>query len=93
MCQNGAAWPYWSALVAYAQMMNGRDYAYALTSSFGWNVKHGNYTPVECYSPLADGVSCLHARSSDAAWVYDWQDRDFFRENESVWETAQDAPR
>ena len=67
-------------------MMNGRDYTYALTSSFGWNVKHGNYTPVECYSPLADGVSCLHARSSDAAWVYDWQKGDFFDENPSSWQ-------
>ena len=90
-CQNGAAWPYWSALVAYAQMMNGRDYTYALTSSFSWNVKHGNYTPVECYSPLNAGASCLHARSSDAAWVYDWQDRDFFRENETVWGATQDS--
>ena len=84
---NGAAWPYWSALVAYAQMMNGRDYTYALTSSFVWNLKAGNYTPVACYSPIFSVKMPLHARSSDAAWVYDWQNGDFFDENEASWKT------
>jgi len=83
--QNGGVWPYWSALVAYAQARNGRDPSYALTSSFGWSVKHGYYTPIECYSPIGHVGSPLHARSSVAAWVYDWLDRDFFKENEAVW--------
>ena len=85
--QNGGVWPYWSALVAYAQQKNGRDYTYSLTSSFSWSVKHGYYTPIECYSPIRSDGAPLHARSSVAAWVYDWQDRDFFKENEAVWET------
>ena len=83
---NGAAWPYWSALVAYAYLMNGRDPAYPLTSSFIWNLKAGNYTPVACDSPIISVNMPLHARSSDAAWVYDWQDGDFFDENEAAWE-------
>ena len=82
---NGAVWPYLSALVAYAQLMNGRDYAYALTSSFDWNIAKGNYTPIEYYSPIRPDGSLLQAWSSDAAWVYDWQDVDFFEENQAVW--------
>ena len=82
---NGAAWPYLSALVAYAQARNGRDFAYALTSSFDWNVAKGNYTPIEYYSPICPDGSALQAWSSDAAWVYDWLDCDFFGANEAVW--------
>ena len=82
---NGAVWPYLSALVAYAQLMNGRDYSYALTSSFDWNIAKGNYTPIEYYSPIHPDGSLLQAWSSDAALVYDWQDGDFFRENQAVW--------
>ena len=84
-CQNGGVWPFWSALVAYAQQQNGRDYTYALTSSFGWSVKHGYYTPIEHYSPLGSVGAPLHARSSVAAFVYDWADENFFAENEAVW--------
>ena len=84
---NGAVWPYLSALVAYAQMRNGRDYSYALTSSFDWNIAKGNYTPIEYYSPIRPDGSLLQAWSSDAAWVYDWRDVDFFAENEAVWKT------
>ena len=84
---NGAAWPYWSALVAYAQMMNGRDYTYALTSSFDWNVKRGNYTPIEYYSPICPSGAPLQGAAADFAWFYDWRDGDFFRENRDVWGT------
>ena len=84
---NGAVWPYLSALVAYAQATHGRDGSYALTSSFEWNIRKGNFTPIEYYSPIRPDGSLLQAWSSDAAWVYDWQDDDFFRENESVWGT------
>ena len=88
-CHNGAVWPYWSALVAYAQQMHGRDHTYALISPFDWNVgKRGNYTPVEYYSPSVPDGAPLHAASSIAAWVYDWQNGDFFKENESVWKTV-----
>ncbi len=83
---NGAVWPYLSALVAYAEAKNGRDYEYALTSSFDWNIPRGNYTPIEYYSPIRPDGSLLQAWSSDAAWVYDWQDGDFFKENAVVWE-------
>ena len=82
---NGAAWPYLSALVAYAQQMRGRDCTYALTSSFDWNVKRGNYTPIEYYSPICPDGAPLSAWGSVAALVYDWQNGDFFKENETVW--------
>ena len=82
---NGAVWPYLSALVAYAEAHNGRDYEYALTSSFDWNIPRGNYTPIEYYSPIRPDGSLLQAWSSDAAWVYDWLDDDFFKENQTVW--------
>ena len=84
---NGAVWPYLAALVAYAQKMYGRDYTYALTSSFDWNIAKGNYTPIEYYSPIRPDGSLLQAWSSDAAWVYDWLDDDFFKENRTVWKT------
>ena len=83
--QNGAVWPYWSALVAYAQLTHGRDCTYALTSSFDWNVKHGNYTPVEYYSPIRPTGAPLQSDAAAAAWVYDWQNGDFFRANEEIW--------
>ena len=83
--QNGAAHPALSALVAYAELHNGRDHTYALTSSFDWNVKHGNYTPVDYYSPCAPCGAPLTVWDSVAALVYDWQDADFFKENASVW--------
>ena len=67
--------------------MNGRDPAYALTSSFVRNLKEGNYTPNACYSPIFSAKMPLHARSSDAAWVYDWQSGDFFDENVTSWES------
>ena len=82
---NGAAWPYLSALVAYAQLMHGRDFSYALTSAFDWNVRHGHYTPIEYYSPIRPVGAPLSAWSSDFALVYDWDRGDFFKENESVW--------
>ena len=84
---NGAVWPYLSALVAYAQATHGRDFTYALTSSFDWNIKRGNYTPIEYYSPIRPDGSLLQAWSGDAAFVYDWQNVDFFSENEEVWKT------
>ncbi len=84
---NGAVWPYLAALVAYAEAQNGRDHEYALTSSFDWNIPRGNYTPIEYYSPIRPDGSLLQAWSSDAAWVYDWQSDDFFKENQAVWKT------
>ena len=82
---NGAVWPYLSALVAYVQQMHGRDGSYALTSSFDWNIAKKNFTPIEYYSPIRPDGSLLQAWSSDAAWVYDWANENFFAENEKVW--------
>ena len=82
---NGAVWPYLSALVAYVQQMHGRDGSYALTSSFDWNIAKKNFTPIEYYSPIRPDGSLLQAWSSDAAWVYDWANENFFAENERVW--------
>ena len=83
--QNGASHPALSAMVAYAQQMHGRDCTYALTSSFDWNVKHGNYILPDYYSPCAPCGSHLMTWNSVVALVYDWQDVDFFGENEAVW--------
>ena len=85
---NGAAWPYWSALVAYAQLTHGRDHTYALTSPFDWCVKRGIYTLCKYYSPFfPHEIVPLDTANSVFAFVYDWQDADFFCENEEVWKT------
>ena len=84
--QNGAAHPALSALIAYAELQNGRDYAYALTSSFDWIVKHGEYTLPDYYSPCGPSGAPLMVWNSVVALVYDWQDVDFFAENRAVWE-------
>ncbi len=83
--QNGAAYPALSALIAYAQLLNGRDFSYALTSSFDWTIKHGNYTQVDYYSPCTPVDRPLVAWNGVATLVYDWRDVDFFKENEAVW--------
>ena len=83
--QNGAAHPALSALIAYAQTRCGRDHAYALTSAFDWNVKRGNYTLPDYYSPCAPCGAPLMAWNSAVTLVYDWADVDVFLENESVW--------
>ena len=56
-----------------------------MTSSFDWNVKHGNYILPDYYSPCAPCGSHLMTWNSVVALVYDWQDVDFFGENEAVW--------
>ena len=84
---NGAAWPYWSALVAYAQKMNGRDPSYALLSPLDWCVKHGCYTLAKCYSPCGIDDSPLFTSNCAFVWYYDWADEDYFKENESVFKT------
>ncbi|MBR5044589.1 MAG: hypothetical protein IKX66_04505 [Clostridia bacterium] len=83
--QNGAAHPALSALVAYAQLQNGRDHTYALTSAFDWNVKRGNYTLPDYYSPCAPEGAPLMAWNGVTALVYDFADEDFFKEDPTVW--------
>ena len=68
---NGANWPYLSAVYAYAQALCGRDYSYALTSWFDYNVKRGNYTPIEYFSPYCRDGSLLQAWSGLGAFVLD----------------------
>ena len=48
---NGADWPYWSAMLAYAYKMYGFEYEFSLKNWFTYNLKNGNYTPVEYFSP------------------------------------------
>lgn len=72
---NGANWPYLSALYAYALYLNGMDYGYALTSWFDYNVKNGNYTPVEYFSPCRKDGSLLQAWSGLAAFVFNMIDK------------------
>lgn len=68
---NGGNWPYWSAIYAYAKRKFGMEYRYALESWFDYNVKKGNYTPVEFFSPPQKDGSLLQAWSGVAAFVLD----------------------
>ena len=68
---NGANWPYWSAMYAYAKRKYGMEYRYALESWFDYNVERGNYTPVEYFSPPQGQGSLLQAWSGVAAFVMD----------------------
>ncbi len=76
---NGADWPYWSAMYAYALKLNGRDYTYPLTRWFDYNIQKGNFTPIEYYSPYCKDGSLLQAWSGVAAFVYNDVDCDFFK--------------
>ena len=68
---NGANWPYLSAMYAYAKMLYGKEYKYALTSWFSYNCERGYYTPVEYYTPYYETGSCLQAWSGVCAFVFD----------------------
>ncbi|MBQ7235605.1 MAG: hypothetical protein IJX03_00415 [Clostridia bacterium] len=68
---NGGNWPYYSALYSYAKRKFGMEYKNALTSWFFYNVKKGNYTPIEYFSPIYKDGSLLQAWSSVAAFVMD----------------------
>lgn len=68
---NGANWPYLSAMYAAAKRKFGMEYRYALESWFDYNVKRGNYTPIEFFSPPQPGGSLLQAWSGAAAFVMD----------------------
>lgn len=80
MYHNGADWPYWSAMYAYALKMYGREYSYQLTRWFEYNIEKGNYTPVEFYSPYCKTGSSLQGWSSTSAFVY-WDNDCTFFEN------------
>lgn len=68
---NGANWPYLSAMYAYAKMLYGKEYKYALTSWFSYNCERGYYTPVEYYTRYYETGSCLQAWSGVCAFVFD----------------------
>ncbi len=76
---NGSEWPYWSAMYAYALKMYGRDYHYALTRWFDYNIERGNYTPVEYHSPYCITGSNLQAWSGAAAFVFNDVNCDFYK--------------
>ena len=69
---NGANWPYWSAIYAYAKYLAGREYRYALESWFSYNLERGIFTPVEYFSPCRKSGSTLQAWSGVAAFVFDF---------------------
>ena len=81
---NGADWPYWSAMLAYAYKMYGFEYEFALKNWFTYNLKNGNYTPVEYFSPYCKDGSLLQAWSSVAAFVYNDTDMSFFADKLSI---------
>ena len=75
---NGSDWPYWSAMLAYAFKKYGFEYEFALKNWFFYNLKKGNYTPIEYFSPYCKDGSLLQAWSSTAAFVYNDTDMSFF---------------
>ncbi|MBQ8429545.1 MAG: hypothetical protein IJX30_05575 [Clostridia bacterium] len=75
---NGANWPYWSAIYAYAKYLAGREYRYALESWFSYNLERGIFTPVEYFSPCRKSGSTLQAWSGIAAFVFDFIGRQSF---------------
>ncbi len=68
---NGGNWPYLSAMYAAAKRKYGMEYRYALESWFDYNVRRGNYTPVEFFAPPHKDGSLLQAWSGAAAFVMD----------------------
>ena len=68
---NGANWPYLCAMYAAAKRKYGLEYHYALESWFDYNVKRGNYTPVEFFSPPQKDGSLLQAWAGAVAFVMD----------------------
>ena len=54
------------------------EYEYALTSWFDYNVKKGNYTPVEYFSSCQPTGSLLQAWSGCGAFVLDDANKSFF---------------
>ncbi|MGN0556263.1 MAG: amylo-alpha-1,6-glucosidase [Acutalibacteraceae bacterium] len=76
---NGANWPYLSAMYAYAKRKFGMEYKYLLALPFEYNLKKGNYTPIEYFSPYCEDGSMLQAWSGVAAFVLDEKtSADFF---------------
>lgn len=70
---NGANWPYWAAIYAYAKRKFGMEYKHALTSWFSYNIAKDNYTPIEYFSPACKDGSLLQAWSGASAFVLDEQ--------------------
>lgn len=61
---NGGDWPYLDGLYAQAEMINNKDYIYALTRWFDYSMENGWFTPVEYYAPIYKKGSNLQAWSS-----------------------------
>lgn len=78
---NGANWPYLSAMYAATKRKYGMEYRYALESWFDYNVKRGNYTPIEFFSPPQKDGSLLQAWSGVSAFVMDEEiSKDFWND-------------
>ena len=75
---NGGNWPYWSAIYAYAKSLAGREWRYALTSWFSYNLERGIFTPVEYFSPCRKSGSTLQAWSGAAAFTFDFINKQSF---------------
>jgi glycogen debranching enzyme len=75
---NGGDWPYLSAAYAYAKMIFGMDYQYPLTRWFDYNVKKGNFTPVEFFSPAHKDGSLMQGWSAMGAFLFHHRDGKFF---------------
>lgn len=82
---NGANWPYLSAMYAYAKRKFNMDYKQLLTVPFEYNLKKGNYTPIEYFSPFCKDGSMLQAWSGASAFVLDEElSENFWNKTRSV---------
>lgn len=82
---NGANWPYLSAMYAYAKRKFGMEYKYLLTVPFEYNLKKGNYTQIEYFSPFCKDGSLLQAWSGVGAFVLDERlSLNFWQEKKSI---------
>lgn len=58
-------------MYAYAKRKYGMEYKYLLLDWFVYNLKKGNYTPIEYFSPYCKDGSLLQAWGGDVAFVLD----------------------
>ncbi|MDR2266423.1 MAG: hypothetical protein LBE09_02395 [Christensenellaceae bacterium] len=75
---NGADWPYWSCIYAYAKYIYGMNGDYPLTRWFESALERGTYTPTEFYSPFHPEGSLLQAWSATGAFTLAYYEENFF---------------
>ena len=77
---NGANWCYLTAMYAYAKSLFGKDWRAPLLSTYRYMTSHGQYTPVEYFSPCCPVGSPLQGWSAALAFVWEWAGKKNFFE-------------